>query len=119
MSHVSHCCVRHGCKYGGDECPVVHGRERQQFLCEECTDDAREDAKRSKLGVFRVYGEFADGRFWPDGSPSYTSRNALVVARDQDDAWALAIRKYGKPDPEDESGSIERVPLRRGVYGEP
>ncbi len=34
--HTSHCCERHGCKYGNDDCPVVLGTHKQQFDCEEC-----------------------------------------------------------------------------------
>lgn len=74
---------------------------------------------RRSHSVFLVYGEFADGLKWPDGRLSYTSRRVLVVARDEDDALALATRKYGEFDPEDRTESVERVPMRRGVYGEP
>ena len=34
--HIEHCCVRHGCKYGDDACPVVFGPEVQEFPCESC-----------------------------------------------------------------------------------
>jgi len=35
-SHVNHCCIHHGCKYGDDNCPVVLGRDKQSYPCEEC-----------------------------------------------------------------------------------
>lgn len=39
LVHVSHCCVKHGCKYGdteSDPCPVLTKEIRQQYLCEDC-----------------------------------------------------------------------------------
>jgi len=35
--HSTHCCKRHGCKYGDDECPVVLGTETQEYH-QECCD---------------------------------------------------------------------------------
>jgi hypothetical protein len=37
MSHGRHCCKKHGCKYGDDDCPVVLGKEKQEFK-QECCD---------------------------------------------------------------------------------
>ena len=37
--HQSHCCKWHGCKYGDDNCPVVHGLVKQDYLCEWCNED--------------------------------------------------------------------------------
>lgn len=34
--HASHCCVRHGCKYGDEDCPVVIGKVAQMYDCEDC-----------------------------------------------------------------------------------
>ena len=36
--HVTHCCKRHGCKYGDKDCPVANGRLEQQYPCESCDD---------------------------------------------------------------------------------
>lgn len=39
--HASHCCLRHGCKYGAmtkDPCPVVSGQIKQAYRCEYCDD---------------------------------------------------------------------------------
>lgn len=39
-SHVTHCCVDHGCKYGDDKtCPVANGEKRQDYLCPYCSLD--------------------------------------------------------------------------------
>ncbi|WP_081235193.1 MULTISPECIES: hypothetical protein [Pseudomonas] len=39
--HESHCCARHGCKYGDDDCPVVQGRVEQLYPCEDCDYETR------------------------------------------------------------------------------
>lgn len=44
-THVTHCCERHGCKYGEDEtCPVVQKKNNQEYPCEDCQNpwDLRE-----------------------------------------------------------------------------
>jgi len=41
-SHRSHCCKEHGCKYGGQNCPVVKGIVKQDFPCEDCSDQEAE-----------------------------------------------------------------------------
>lgn len=35
--HASHCCARHGCKYGDQDCPVAAGRVAQDHACEVCS----------------------------------------------------------------------------------
>jgi hypothetical protein len=37
--HTEHCCQKHGCKYGYDDCPVVTGQQKQSFPCESCVDE--------------------------------------------------------------------------------
>lgn len=37
-THVGHCCVLHGCKYGEDDCPVTTKKLPQAYECEDCTD---------------------------------------------------------------------------------
>lgn len=32
----THCCERHGCKYGYDDCPVVMKQLEQEYPCEYC-----------------------------------------------------------------------------------
>lgn len=34
--HSRHCCVKHGCKYGEEDCPVWLGYEEQSHPCETC-----------------------------------------------------------------------------------
>lgn len=34
-AHVTHCCKRHGCKYGDEDCPVVLGTAQQECACED------------------------------------------------------------------------------------
>lgn len=37
--HKGHCCVKHGCKYGDPNCPVVKQVVEQSNICEECSDE--------------------------------------------------------------------------------
>ena len=41
--HAAHCCKWHGCKYGDPDCPVVNGEVEQEYLCEYCYEDLREE----------------------------------------------------------------------------
>lgn len=36
--HVTHCCARHGCKYGSNHCAVMEHRAEQEKLCEQCLE---------------------------------------------------------------------------------
>ena len=40
--HTEHCCDKHGCKYGNDDCTVTTGRARQSHRCEDCEYDGRD-----------------------------------------------------------------------------
>lgn len=35
--HQTHCCMKHGCKYGDDDCPVVLKRTKQEYPCSNCS----------------------------------------------------------------------------------
>lgn len=37
--HTEHCCIRHGCKYGDEDCTVVTKKARQSYPCEDCYTD--------------------------------------------------------------------------------
>lgn len=51
--HASHCCLKHGCKYGKDDCPVVNQQVVQQYTCEWCSesgiDSVTEMTRQHKL----------------------------------------------------------------------
>lgn len=51
--HETHCCVRHGCKYGYTQCPVELALVVQQYPCESCSYEMAEmeemRVERSKL----------------------------------------------------------------------
>jgi len=34
--HRTHCCKKHGCKYGDEKCPVILGTIKQDHPCEDC-----------------------------------------------------------------------------------
>lgn len=42
-THQSHCCKRHGCKYGSPGCPVLSGELVQEHPCEVCEFDDEDD----------------------------------------------------------------------------
>lgn len=44
MSHATHCCVQHGCKYGERDCPVVNKVEPQVYPCEVCGWECQDEA---------------------------------------------------------------------------
>lgn len=49
-THVSHCCERHGCKYGdGEDCAVQSKRHKQDYPCESCVDIAEAEADIKNL----------------------------------------------------------------------
>ncbi len=48
-THKSHCCVRHGCKYGEPDCPVASGEIEQLYDCEECAWDTEEDRQLERI----------------------------------------------------------------------
>lgn len=41
--HAAHCCLKCGCKYGADDCPVVAGAVSAKYACENCAETACED----------------------------------------------------------------------------
>lgn len=45
VTHVTHCCLKHGCKYREDECPVTNEEHVQEFACEYCTSSATLQAR--------------------------------------------------------------------------
>lgn len=42
-AHPTHCCKWHGCKYGDPDCPVVTGKVKQVYLCEDCYESLKEE----------------------------------------------------------------------------
>jgi hypothetical protein len=49
-AHDTHCCRRHGCKYGSGVCPVVLGEVIALSDCEWCSYERNEESKA--LDVF-------------------------------------------------------------------
>lgn len=41
-AHDTHCCDRHGCKYGDEDCPIVKGERKQLYNCEQCEEEIEE-----------------------------------------------------------------------------
>jgi len=51
MSHATHCCIIHGCKYGESDCPVAAGIEPQKHPCRTC-GEMYEEYKEASIGPF-------------------------------------------------------------------
>ena len=49
--HETHCCSKHGCKYGHKDCPVAINLTIQEYPCEICDEDMY-DGYESKEGYF-------------------------------------------------------------------
>jgi hypothetical protein len=64
--HRTHCCRRHGCKYGNSDCPVALKQVKQAFACEEC----------GETGLARTRYRFA-GR---DGYGNYVWESVLTIS---------------------------------------
>jgi hypothetical protein len=51
--HPSHCCQRHGCKYGSRACTVATPEnptgKAQMYPCEQCSDEEDEDRETAEL----------------------------------------------------------------------
>jgi hypothetical protein len=41
--HRTHCCSKHGCKYGDADCPVAIELIKQDYDCESCSWDKYDD----------------------------------------------------------------------------
>lgn len=63
--HDSHCCKKHGCKYGDNNCPVVYGDE-QGIYCECCESDEHDPAiqlqKKLVTALHEAYAALRRGR---------------------------------------------------------
>ena len=46
--HTEHCCLKHGCKYGDEDCTVVTGLAPQSYDCEVC-DWEKEDPQYIRI----------------------------------------------------------------------
>lgn len=48
-AHPTHCCERHGCKYGNDDCPVENKVVSQVYPCEDCSSVEEIEEEISEL----------------------------------------------------------------------
>lgn len=81
--HATHCCVRHGCKYGDSDCPVVGGTVPQRYPCEFCALDAEEQAdvlERLRPQLRAVYTDVAKALDLVKGKALYDEEALLTVA---------------------------------------
>lgn len=112
----SHCCVRHGCKYGHDNCPVSKGRVTQDHPCERCTYEL-EDAGQWSGQPYAARGEVgysvALGLSRADATMTDMPTDAQVSAAVRQALSGLAVggwtltRVVGNGDLSDDEGDDE------------
>lgn len=67
--HRTHCCKKHGCKYGDKDCPVVLDEIKQDYECEfgdEMDDPCFGNSKETEL-LNRIKQSLADLTTLADG----------------------------------------------------
>ena len=79
--HTEHCCYRHGCKYGKDDCSVETGDKQQSYPCEQCSEEVA-DPIRSALQSF--VDDFEGDFVLDDGT----------IVDDPDRSWGSLTRLY-------------------------
>lgn len=111
--HITHCCRRHGCKYGDRRCPVAAGTRRQSDPCEECGSDpvpfALWKGNRLCLPRWRAVVSKGQGRRkwrwslyslpkgWKPGQPG--ELHSMGQLRSREDARRLAEQVLDLADP--------------------
>lgn len=96
--HASHCCARHGCKYGDDGCPVVRGAVRQEYPCELCGEKA-DNARRALERVGRVRAELK--RVAATGMDPRMAQFLLIPVDDELQLLEHLLGEEANPDPPD------------------
>ena len=82
--HQTHCCIKHGCKYGAEDCPVVSGETKQDYICEWCFEDGVESV--DKLETF--YLDYKS--MWNE----LKSKIQTDTANNRDLAWGFIYRGF-------------------------
>jgi hypothetical protein len=79
--HETHCCKRHGCKYGEhDNCPVTLGLIKQAYSC-ETGSDFNEDCFADEMtpeGVFELYEKETDRPTYEGFKDWFLSNNFVI-----------------------------------------
>jgi len=83
--HETHCCKRHGCKYGEhDNCPVTLGLIAQAYGC-ETGSDFNEDCFAEEItseGVFELYERETDSPTYEGFKNWFLENNFIVTNED-------------------------------------
>jgi hypothetical protein len=83
--HETHCCKRHGCKYGEhDNCPVTLGLIKQAYGC-ETGSDFNEDCFAEEItseGVFELYEKETDSPTYEGFKNWFLENNFIVTNED-------------------------------------
>lgn len=61
--HRTHCCVKHGCKYGQhNECPVTLNLVKQKYPCQYCNEENIYDELSEVSGIKERLINYIDSR---------------------------------------------------------
>jgi hypothetical protein len=84
--HTSHCCHKHGCKYGaGLDCVVESGLKRQEFPCEFCDEDAKDENETADAIIAWLEGRVKELREMDTRIPGYIRQSAYDRADHYED----------------------------------
>lgn len=65
-----HCCKKHGCKYGDEDCPVTAGNESGNEFCEDCRDDMLDEKIQAWADRHDIQGNISELRCMVDDAQS-------------------------------------------------
>jgi hypothetical protein len=76
-THVGHCCLIHGCKYGDKYCPVTAGVAPQEYPCEDCSIRGVETLDEVAMVAAEPPGPFS--WHWAEGAGELAGRRWATV----------------------------------------
>lgn len=85
--HTSHCCTKHGCKYGNEYCTVTRGVRAQQYPCEACGWEEEQMQERGEHYEYGIVSEYGESKFGgaidvlPGDLPAWLKKDIKVVRR--------------------------------------
>lgn len=60
---IEHCCLKHGCKYGHEDCVVERGLSKQKYPCERCHEDEEDVGAQADEILQHLYARLSSNDF--------------------------------------------------------
>lgn len=116
--HLSHCCTKHGCKYGEhDQCPVALGLLKPDVpTCETCWEErVQEEDNQRLIDSFEVRAEPRNVEYKLKGEVCVSFGDEMVfvtphVARDWSQKLLEGAAQAERTDVEEKEDDARRVP---------